>query len=123
MDENELLRKWKMVLDYTSHDTLEIPDSDLYLKTAKRLEYFENLYCKYPHFLKKFIPMVRRFFGEIELIYGMVQGDICVITKGLDNYSNVCEVAIPMNKIDDITSCSYVSKGYYAKINDTWQWI
>lgn len=67
MSDEELIKKWKMVLNYTDKDTPELSEfKKLYL--AVLMENHEQYFHDKPNLLKIIIPQIRRNEGPLEKV-------------------------------------------------------
>lgn len=121
-NDNQVIKKWMAVLEYTSNIISKLEEGK-WLKLANQLEEIEHTYCRYPKFLKRFIPIVRIMEGDVNISYEMVHGSICVVTKGIlmTTYPDIVDIAIPMTPEQDLTS-SYCYEGVYVKEDNIWKW-
>ena len=119
--ENKTVKKWKDLLDWTSKK-VPVISPEKYIFVADQLEFYEEMFIKYPKFLIEFIPRVRRREGDVTIEYDMVWGRMCVITQGWDENDEDATIAIDLIPETDVTN-PYAHKGYYVKRDGEWKWI
>jgi hypothetical protein len=109
MKSDEIIERWKPVVNYSSKYIEETPEwCRLYV--SEKLEEWERKCLKWvksgkvnDRFLVHFLPQVRVTLGDIKILEDdMVEGDLCMIIENgsLKNYYGI--LAIPYKRYDYI---------------------
>lgn len=139
--EQEVLEKWKPIVDFSSQYIDETPE-DLKLFVSQKLQEWDETCLRWAadgkidnnaSFPKMIIPQVRRSLGSPDIEYDIeIHGRLCLVVKNGAIFKYVGKVGIPYKQNRDIYNMTgirlddvyVIVDGEWVELNDSdyWKW-